>query len=113
MFGFLYEWIQNIAFYMVLATVLIQILPDNTYKKYIRFFTGMILILLLMTPVLKIFGMEESCRSLFTSEGYKKKVEEIRKTTEYLNEVQLEDYTEDAAEAEEGGIEVEEIRVGN
>lgn len=95
MFEFLYEWIRNIAFYMVLATAVIQVLPDNTYKKYLRFFTGMILIMLLMTPVLKIFGMEESFHDVFNNAAYEQEVRRIRETTDYLNEVQIEDYMEE------------------
>ena len=70
MFAFLYEWIRNVAFYIVIITAVIQILPNNTYKKYIHFFTGLVLILLL-------------------------KMKEIEKETEYLNEVRLEDYLEE------------------
>ena len=57
MFDYIYEWVRNIACYMVLVTAFIQIVPGNDYKKYIRFFTGIILIILLMTPVLKLLGM--------------------------------------------------------
>lgn len=108
MFEFLYEWVENIAFYMILATVLIQILPDNTYKKYIRFFTGMILILLLMTPVFRIFGMEGTVSDLFTTGKYQDELEEIERSTSYLRDIELEDYAEEAAE---DGIEVEGIRI--
>ena len=58
MFEYLYEWMKNIAFYMVLITAVIHILPNSDYKKYIRFFTGMVLVVMLATPLLKIFGME-------------------------------------------------------
>lgn len=108
MFEFLYEWVENIAFYMILATVLIQILPDNTYKKYIRFFTGMILILLLMTPVFRIFGMEGTVSDLFTTGKYQDELEEIERSTSYLRDIELEDYAEEAAE---DGIEVEGIKI--
>lgn len=94
MFEFLYEWIRNIAFYMVLVTSMIQILPNSTYKKYIRFFTGMILIMLLMTPVLKIFHMEESFDTLFQNESYQQEMKRIKETTKYLEEIHLEDYLE-------------------
>lgn len=94
MFEFLYEWIRNVAFYMVLVTVMVQILPDNTYKKYIRFFTGMILIMLLMTPILKIFNMEESFDTLFQNASYQQETKKIKGTTEYLGEIHLEDYLE-------------------
>lgn len=94
MFEFLYEWIRNIAFYMILVTAMIQILPNNTYKKYIHFFTGMILIMLLLTPILKIFHMEESFDTLFQNASYQQEMKKIKETTEYLGEIQLEDYLE-------------------
>ena len=44
MIAFFYQWLQNIAFYLILITAIIQIIPNHSYKKYIRFFTGLILI---------------------------------------------------------------------
>ncbi len=58
MFDYIYEWIQNIAFYLVLVTAVLHAVPNKDYKKYIRFFTGLVLILMILTPVLKIFGTE-------------------------------------------------------
>ena len=40
MFDYIYEWIQNIAFYLVLVTAVLHAVPNKDYKKYIRFFTG-------------------------------------------------------------------------
>lgn len=97
MFAFLYEWIRNVAFYLVIITAVIQILPNDTYKKYIHFFTGLVLILLLMTPILKILGMENLSASFWKKEGLKLKMEEIEKETEYL---------------QEENIEVEDIKIG-
>lgn len=56
---YIYEWIENLAFYMVVMAVGIQMIPNESYKKYIRFFAGMILILLLAEPVVRIIGMKE------------------------------------------------------
>ncbi|WP_461812433.1 stage III sporulation protein AF [Faecalimonas sp.] len=97
MFVFLYEWIRNIAFYLVIITAIIQILPNDTYKKYIHFFTGLVLILLLMTPILKILGMENLSDPLWKKEGLKLKMEEINKEKEYLQGER---------------IEVEDIKIG-
>ena len=67
MFDYLYEWIRNIAFYLVLVTALLHIVPESGYQKYIRFFTGLVLILLVLSPVLKLFGMEGQLRELYQS----------------------------------------------
>lgn len=106
MFIFLYEWIRNVAFYIVIITAIIQILPNDTYKKYVHFFTGLVLILLLMTPVLKIMGMNNLTSPLGQGREFEQKMKEIEKETEYLREVQLEDYLQ------EKNIEVEDIKIG-
>ena len=40
MLEYIYEWMENIAFYMVLVTAVMHLLPDSDYQKYVRFFTG-------------------------------------------------------------------------
>lgn len=113
MFEYLYEWIGNIAFYLVLVTAVIQILPNNDYKKYIRFFTGLVLILLLVTPVFKVLGMEHKLSELYDGKEYKKEMEKIEGATDYLKEVDGTEYLKDAEEEEvTGEIEVEEIQSG-
>lgn len=92
MFEYLYEWIRNIAYYMVLVTAVMQIIPNHDYKKYIRFFTGMVLILLLMTPVLKLFGMEQKFSELYEGKKYEEEIKEIEDSTQYLEELDIADY---------------------
>lgn len=86
MLTYLYEWIENIAFYMVIVTVAMQMIPNNSYKKYIRFFTGLILILMLAGPIMKIFGAEQELQESYKSAEYQQKVKEIERATKYLEE---------------------------
>lgn len=83
---YLYEWIENIAVYMVIITVAMQMVPNNSYKKYIRFFTGLILIILMSGPILKIFGMEQELEEFYKSAEYEQKVKEIERATKYLED---------------------------
>lgn len=126
MFEYLYEWIRNIAYYMVLITAVMQIIPNHDYKKYIRFFTGMVLILLLMTPVLKLFGMEQQFSALYEGENYEDEIKEIENATQYLEDIDITDYfpgeysekqEENKADQREEEIEtsdigVEEVQIG-
>lgn len=115
---YLYEWIGNLAVYMVLVTAAIQVIPGVGYKKYIRFFTGLILILMIMSPILKIFGMDGGFKDLYDSEAYRRQVQKIEDATSYLGDVKIEDYLGEEGildEGEEGrvdDIKVEEIQVG-
>ena len=76
------EWMENIAFYMVIVVAAMQMVAGESYKKYIRFFAGMILILMLTGPILKIFGMSE-----FQVAEYQKELEEIENATKYMEQI--------------------------
>ncbi len=82
MFEFIYEWIKNIAFYMVIMVAAMQLIPGNEYKKYIKFFAGMILILMLTEPVVNLFGMGDTQRK-----EYQKQLERIEDAAEYMNQM--------------------------
>ena len=56
----LYEWIRSIAYFMVFSAVLTHVIPGQAYRKYIRFFTGLLLVLLLLHPVMEMLGMERN-----------------------------------------------------
>ena len=82
MLDYIYQWIENIAFYLVIVVAVMQMVPGESYKKYIRFFAGMILILMLTGPILKIFGMSE-----FQVAEYQKELEEIENATKYMEQI--------------------------
>lgn len=52
----LYQWMKSLAFFHVLTTALLHILPDKRYEQYIRLFMGLLLVLLICTP---IFAVQE------------------------------------------------------
>ena len=81
MLNYIYEWIENIAFYMVLIVAFMQMIPGESYKKYIRFFAGLILILMLTGPIFKLFGMDK-----FQYKEYQKELERIETYTSKMEE---------------------------
>ena len=54
----IYAWIENLAFYMVIMVVVMQSIPGESYKKYVRFFVGIVFIMMVLAPVLKIMDMD-------------------------------------------------------
>ena len=38
----LYQWLQDLAVYLILVSAILQALPQESYQKYIRFFSGLI-----------------------------------------------------------------------
>ena len=50
----LYAWIKNLAVFYLLFTMVLHLVPAGKYEKYVRFFMGLLLILILIvTAILK------------------------------------------------------------
>lgn len=88
MFDYIYEWLKNLAFYMILVTAVIRVLPDSSYQKYIRFFSGLILVVLLMTPILRLTGMKDTFAQLYKSAAYEQEIREIEEAASFLEEIE-------------------------
>lgn len=82
MLNYIYDWIENIAFYLVILVAVMQMIPQNSYQKYIRFFAGMILILMLAGPIVKLFGMTD-----FQSIEYQSVLQEIEEASGYMENI--------------------------
>lgn len=107
----LYGWVRDIAFYTLLMVVVLHVLPDRNQKKYLQFFMGVVLIILVITPFLSFFGLDKRLNETYTSRTYDQELaafvrEQERLTGEY------EDYVEGqllklSEGLEEGGEEKE------
>ena len=105
----LYQWLQNLAVYLILVSAILQALPQESYQKYIRFFSGLVLIILL-TPLLRLTDMEDSFRSRVQEQNME---QESASFLEEIREKQEEGKGEMTLETEEKEqIEVEEIQIG-
>lgn len=130
MINFLYEWMRGIAYYMVLITAIIQVAAAESYRKYIRLFTGIILVLMILAPVIQVFGLTE--KEVWTwEEEYEKTAQKIEeRVKEMEQEIEAGTAEKDGAEnpedpmadsgkaagieeeKEAGRIKVEEIHIG-
>lgn len=126
MLDMVYSWMKNTAFYLVIMTAVLEVLPGNTYKKYVRFFTGLVLILLVLSPVLKWTGTVDTFRFEYKQqeEKFRAEMERQRKAFEtenlensFLKEVgeqvpNFEEGEEEQVPVERNLIEVEEVKIG-
>ena len=136
----IYGWIQNIAVYLIITTGVMHIVPGKEYGKYIRFFSGLILIVLLASPILRLAGLWEDFGELYRNREYEMETARIESIAEEYSRAGLaelfpEEYRavleENAALSagstgedgiqesgadgrveQKGRIEVEEIRIG-
>ncbi len=55
---FLTEWITNIIVFVLLATVIDMLLPNSSMQKYTKIVTGLLLITIILTPLLKLMSSD-------------------------------------------------------
>ncbi len=116
----IYTWMKNIVFYLVIVTAVLEVLPGTAYQKYIRFFTGLILMLLLLTPFLSLTGAGEVFTELYHGYEYEQYKRELQEQEEYFQDLDLLDFLpEEYVVTESNGnavefdeIKVEDIRIG-
>ncbi len=51
---------KSISVFIILTTLINNLLTESTYRKYIRFFTGMVLMAIIINPVVKLISSGES-----------------------------------------------------
>ena len=56
----LFGWMKSLIIYLIFAGAIINMSPAGSYKKYIKFFTGIVAIIILMKPISFIFDFDES-----------------------------------------------------
>lgn len=101
MIHYLYEWVQNLAFYMILVTAVQHVLPDNSYKKYIRFFTGLVMVLMLAAPLLEVFDIQEELYQVYGQEERRQREQLEEKMQEYMEKMQALNVTQQEEKEQE------------
>ena len=70
----LYLWIRNLAVFYIFFTAVLNLIPDQKYEKYVRFFMGLLLIFMMSTPIFSILGKGPELTESFLNNFIWKKV---------------------------------------
>lgn len=62
---FILSWIRTIVTYLILIAVILNVIPSDQYKRYVRLFFGVILVLLIARPLLVLFQDESFLNGYF------------------------------------------------
>ena len=85
-------------FYQILTSIIINVIPQNAYVKYIRFFLGMLFIVIALQPVLKILQLADTLDVAYVHRVLEQELEE--QDTSFSLDVSKDNYYE-----ESGGFE--------
>lgn len=75
----IYSWIRNLTGFFLFMSVLDQILPGRRYGPYIRLFSGMILILLVLQPLTGRMELEELLAQHYEKFVFQYQTEDLKK----------------------------------
>ena len=75
--GMLLEYIKNIGFFLILMSLVSNVMPDNSYKKYCRMFCGLILVVLVINPYYEFLNFEGDIKDIFAMTNYKSQAMEL------------------------------------
>ena len=93
----IYEWVETIAFYSVLQMLVRHLLPAGEQKKYVRFFMGLVFLIILFRPVLALSGQKDALDRLFLEMDLEGEMDGFYRKQEQL-ETELEAYVQDLME---------------
>ena len=115
--GKIIRLVTILAVFYIFFTAVLNLIPDQKYEKYVRFFMGLLLIFMMSTPIFSILGkgseLTESFLNNFSEENREKELREFQNIQKvYLEkgyELELEQKIRETLEKR--GIEVYKVKV--
>ena len=97
----IYEWMKNLAVFYIFLTVVTHLVPDGRYVEYIRFFMGLLLILLLLSPLLELMNLKDSVENLIEQYAMEEQKLELQMQDFSVQESPLNEYIKQEISGEE------------
>lgn len=76
--GILLNYIRNIGYFLILMSLVSNVMPDNSYKKYCRMFCGLILVVLVINPFYEFLNYNGELKDIFVDANYRSQVAELK-----------------------------------
>lgn len=84
-----YEWIRNIVIYMILNTIIMNLLGNSSYKKYINIISGMILVLIVIAPLMDLMNLNDTLDFYLASNDLAVETSEFEFSLKQMEEAQM------------------------
>lgn len=85
-----YSWVQNLVFFFLFMAVIDNLIAGKNYRKYIRLFSGTVLILLVLKPLTGGLRLEESIARAYQSFVFQYQAEDLQEELLGIEEKRLE-----------------------
>ncbi len=83
-------WIKSLAAAACLLTIILHLVPENRFAKYVRFYAGLLFFLLAVQPVLELMGSADEWDKLLQLEFLKEEYYDLESAAEGLDDLKNE-----------------------
>ncbi len=83
-----YAWVKNVVCFYIFLTVILHLLPRDNYQKYVRLFSGMLLMILVFSPVLSLLKKEDALLQRISQLGFLQDMDNLKLDTAHLQQDQ-------------------------
>ena len=95
----IYDWVKNLVFYYIMMTAVLHLLPNNNYQKYVRFFGGLLLVVILLNPILEFFDESDYLLNKISYESFWQEMDSVRLDVSRMEEAQQRAFRKEYEEA--------------
>lgn len=88
---FIYSYVKNICVFMLVITLILNIFPDRQYRKYIKLFAGLLLIISAIAPIVNL-GKKRVDVADIIDKYYSKEITMDSDISDSVNEIQTKVY---------------------
>lgn len=86
----IYVWVRNIVIYLILNTIIMNLLGNSSYKKYVSVVSGMILLMIVLSPFLKLLKIDSIMDYYLNSNIYQTEATDFERELKLMEEKQRE-----------------------
>jgi len=84
----IYAWVKNIVIYMILNTIIMNLLGNSSYKKYVSIVSGMILVLIVISPLINVMELDKKFDYLLLSNNFSIETSDFKSDLNKMEEQQ-------------------------
>ena len=84
----IYKWMENLAYFFIFLSAVLNFMPDNSYRKYVQYFMGILLMLLLLSPILQFLNINERIETSFYDYLQEEESRQLQQWEDYAQELE-------------------------
>lgn len=86
----IYGWMKNVVCCLCLLELLYHLVRSEEYQRYLRFFGGMVFLLITLGPLLDVFKLQEKLEEAYFDGMRKEEIWELQESADSLMDLQNE-----------------------